>query len=134
MLLNIVRIIFLYIFRYKRRNDEAVNFNMQSNQSQDIRNNNLSDLHSEEEIDEDNQPKGIYMTARSDDDIIRNITTPVHKEGEARNSMIMVDNKIYSSSTDKNDDISMVDNEIYASEIKNNDSPVMVDNDIYMKS
>ena len=36
--------------------------------------------------------------------------------------MILVNNPIYSGSTDKNDDIFMVDNELYASEITNNDS------------
>ena len=86
-------------------------------------------------MDKYSQPREI-KTAGRDDDIKRNVRTknitPVQEE--ACNAMIMVDNPIYSSSTDKHDDILIVDNELYDSGFKNNDFPVMVDNDIYVET
>ena len=119
-------------FRYKRRKDESVPVNSSSknNKSQNSQNNQVTDLHNGGNIESGNQLKELH-TAKSEQNIIRNITTPVHKN-KASNSLIMVDNQIYSSSTDTNNDISMVDNERYFS--VNNDSPVMVENEIYMET
>ena len=117
---NIVK---LFIFRYKRRNDKPASSGTQTSKSQDKHRGHLTDLHNDENMNTNSQPREMCETARSNDDDgkIRNITTPAHN-GEASTSMILVDNPIYSSSTDKNDDIFMVDNELYASEITNNDS------------
>ena len=83
-----------------------------------------------DENKEDTQPDVIYMTARNDEVIIRNISCPGQEE-MVNNSIMMVDNEMYSSLNDTNDDTIMTDNELYASELKTNDQTVMVENEIY---
>ena len=67
------------------------------------------------------------MGPESKEDLIRNVTQSCHTK-DINNSMIMVDNHLYSS------DILVIDNELYASsDIKNNEPTVMIDNEIYAK-
>ena len=132
----------LFIFRRKRQKEETetVSSSSKNKKLQNTQNNQLTDLRNGGNIDKDNQIKELQTctTTKSDEDAIKNITTNLHKD-RASNSMIIVNNQLYSSFTDTNDDILMVDNEIYASEIKNNDSknndsPLMVENEIYMET
>ena len=69
------------------------------------------------------------MTAGSNEVFIRNLISSGHKKRD-NNSIIMVDNELYSSLNDDDDTI-MIDNELYASELQTNDQAIMVDNEIY---
>ena len=70
------------------------------------------------------------MTARSDEVIMRNISSPGQEE-MVNNSIMMIDNELYSSLNDDNDDTIMIDNELYATQLKTNDQAIMVENEIY---
>ena len=138
----------MFIFRYKRRRDTPESSSTQSNKTQDTHKNHKRDAHNDENMGKYSQPREIkknmdkysqpreIKTAGRDDDIKRNVRTKniTSVQEEACNAMVMVDNPIYSSSTDKHDDILIVDNELYDSGFKNNDFPVMVDNDIYVET
>ena len=111
-----------FIFRKRRRKSTCT----QNYTSEIIPNKKLTELQNEGNND-DSLHDNICMGPESKEDLIRNVTQSGHTK-DINNSMIMVDNQLYSS------DILMIDNELYASsDVRNNEPPIMIDNEIYAK-
>ena len=124
-------IILSFIFRKSKRNDktETDNTFISNYTSQTIQNIKEIEPHDDGDI-ADNNPEAIYMTARSNEVFIRNLKSSEQRKRE-NNSIIMVDNELYSSLNNEKDDTIMIDNELYASQLKTTDQAIMVENEIY---
>ena len=114
-----------FIFRKNKRTDETVSTCTEKNTSQIIHNNHLKN--NDGNI-EDSSADVKNRATGGKEDFIRNVTQSGHTKN-INNSMIMVDNQLYSS------DILMIDNELYtSSDLRNNNEPTfMIDNEIYAK-
>ena len=124
---NLILVLLLLNFRKNKRKDKTANTCTLVDSSQDLA--DIPEPHNDENT-EDPHPGVIYMTARHDEVIIRNISCPGQEE-MANNSIMMVDNELYSGLNDDNDDTLMIDNELYASQLKTNDQAIMIENEIY---
>ena len=93
-----------FIFRKNKRKDKTDSDNtfISNYTSQTFQNIKEIKIHNDGDI-ADNQPEAIYTTGRSNEVFIGNLISSGHKK-RANNSIIMVDNEMYSSLNDDNDD------------------------------